>query len=458
MFLKNVKISTKITSIFAALFLTVLFVVNTSIYFGIRFYLQHQFAKDLSYVSTVIKDKLKAENDYNNISIFYDLPITDNYAARIIDSKNNVINSMSNFTYIAEVSKSLEYPVIYEDKIEQYTIIYKSIVLDNSAGTIMYLQVAKDITYEALFLDIVKVFMVTSCFTGLLFAVILGNIASKKMLAPIDRITKTAQSITSKNLKQRIRVSSKEDELSRLATTFNEMIDRIQDYVERQNQFVSDASHELRTPISVINGYVNLLDRWGKDDKEILDESITAIKNEIKNMTNLLEKLLFLARSDNGITKIPFEKFYLNELINEVIRESNLVQSNIIIESENLDEVVVNANSNMIKQLLRIFIDNSLKFTNDGGNIIVNLIKDESHCKLIIKDDGEGIPKEYLNKIFDRFYMVDNSREKQKGGSGLGLAIAKQIVLAHNGEIKVESRLKTENNHGGTIITVTLPM
>jgi two-component system sensor histidine kinase ArlS len=119
---------------------------------------------------------------------------------------------------------------------------------------------------------------------------------------------------------------------------------------------------------------------------------------------------------------------------------------------------LVNANSNMVKQLLRIFIDNSLKFTSDGGSIIINLIKYESHCKLIIKDDGEGIPKEYLNKIFDRFYMVDNSREKQKGGSGLGLAIAKQIVLAHNGEIKVESKLQTDKNPGRTIITVTLPI
>jgi signal transduction histidine kinase len=347
---------------------------------------------------------------------------------------------------------------LYENKDEGYTIIYKTVILSDISDTTTYLQVAKDITYEMLFLDIIKVFMVTSCFAGLLFSIILGNIASKRILAPIDRITRTAQSITSKNLKQRIRVSSKEDELSRLATTFNEMIDRIQNYVDKQNQFVSDASHELRTPISVVNGYVNLLDRWGKEDKEILDESIIAIKNETKNMTNLLEKLLFLARSDSEIIKISKEKFYLNELVSDVIRESNLVQSNKQIKSNITDETIIKADIELIKQLLRIFIDNSIKFTDNNGVIEINLLKHDNECKLIVKDNGVGIPKENLNKVFDRFYMADHSREKHKGGSGLGLSIPKQIVLSHRGEIKVESKLRTEKLDGGTIITVTLPI
>jgi len=458
MFLKNVKISTKITSIFAALFLTVLFVLNISIYFGVKFYLQHQVSKDLAYITTVIRDKVKLTNNYKDISIFYDLPVTDNYMARIVDNRETIINTMSNFLYDLNIDNSIDYPMLYENKDDGYTIIYKTVILSDISDTTTYLQVAKDITYEMLFLDIIKVFMVTSCFAGLLFSIILGNIASKRILAPIDRITKTAQSITSKNLKQRIRVSSKEDELSRLATTFNEMIDRIQNYVDKQNQFVSDASHELRTPISVVNGYVNLLDRWGKEDKEILDESIIAIKNETKNMTNLLEKLLFLARSDSGIIKICKEKFYLNELVNDVIRESNLVQSNKQIKSNITDETIINADIELIKQLLRIFIDNSIKFTDNNGVIEINLLKHDNECKLIVKDNGVGIPKENLNKVFDRFYMADHSREKHKGGSGLGLSIAKQIVLSHRGEIKVESKLRTEKLDGGTIITVTLPI
>lgn len=458
MLLKNVRISTKITSIFTALFLTVLLVLNTSIYFGVKFYLQHQVSKDLGYITTVIKDKVKIINNYKDISIFYDLPATDNYTARIIDDKKTIVNSMSNFLYDLDINTSIDYPVFFQNKSEGYTVVYKTIVLSESDLSTIYLQVAKDITYEMLFLDIIKVFMLTSCFAGLLFSIILGNIASKRVLAPIDRITKTAQSITSKNLKQRIRVSSKEDELSRLATTFNEMIDRIQNYVDKQNQFVSDASHELRTPISVINGYVNLLDRWGKEDKEVLEESIIAIKDETKNMTNLLEKLLFLARSDSGIIKINREKFYLNELVNDVIRESKLVQHNKQILSNRTDKTIINGDIELIKQLLRIFIDNSLKFTDDNGIIEINLIKQERECKLVIKDNGVGIPKENLNNIFHRFYMADHSREKHKGGSGLGLSIAKQIILSHKGEVKVESKLRTEKFDGGTIITVTLPI
>jgi len=201
-----------------------------------------------------------------------------------------------------------------------------------------------------------------------------------------------------------------------------------------------------------------LLDRWGKEDKEVLEESIIAIKDETKNMTNLLEKLLFLARSDSGIIKINREKFYLNELVNDVIRESKLVQHNKQILSNRTDKTIINGDIELIKQLLRIFIDNSLKFTDDNGIIEINLIKQERECKLVIKDNGVGIPKENLNNIFHRFYMADHSREKHKGGSGLGLSIAKQIILSHKGEVKVESKLRTEKFDGGTIITVTLPI
>ena len=160
--------------------------------------------------------------------------------------------------------------------------------------------------------------MAIADFIGIIASIILGYIVSKKMLKPIDHITKAAENISINNLKERIEVTGPDDELKRLGNTFNKMIDRLQEAFDRQIQFVSDASHELRTPIAVIQGYANLLDRWGKDDREALEKSIHAIKLETSNMANLVEKLLFLAKGDSGNQVIEKKEFWLNELINEV--------------------------------------------------------------------------------------------------------------------------------------------
>ena len=274
---------------------------------------------------------------------------------------------------------------------------------------------------------------------------------SKKMLRPIDDIAKAADNISINNLKERIEVTGPDDELKRLGNTFNKMIDRLQGAFNRQIQFVSDASHELRTPIAVIQGYANLLDRWGKDDREALEKSIHAIKLETSNMANLVEKLLFLAKGDSGNQKIEKKEFWLNELISEVVRESKLIDASHIISSDKNDTVNVFADYKMIKQMLRVFIENSIKFTPEQGKIDISSEIQNKTVKITVSDTGIGIPKDEMENIFERFYTVDESRSKDKAGTGLGLSIAKWIVEVHEGTINVE------NQEGkGTKITVIL--
>ncbi|MBZ4688736.1 MAG: putative two component sensor histidine kinase [Clostridiales bacterium] len=201
------------------------------------------------------------------------------------------------------------------------------------------------------------------------------------------------------------------------------MIDRLQSSFERQSQFVSDASHELWTPISIIQGYINLMDRWGKEDRDVLQESIDAIKNETSNMTELIEKLLFLARGGSGTQKLVKDEFWLNELINEVIKESRIVAPNRDISSKQNDSQRVYADRRLLKQMLRALVDNSIKFTSESGKIEINAINNGDNAKIIISDNGIGIPEEEIPLIFNRFYRVDKARARGTGGSGLGLSI-----------------------------------
>ncbi len=272
------------------------------------------------------------------------------------------------------------------------------------------------------------------------FSVITIAGAGKGVFYPIREMTETVRDISESNLNLRLNVSGSKNELKELSITFNEMMNRIEEDYNRQKQFVSDASHELRTPIAVVQGYVDMLNRWGKNDSEVLQESIDAIKNESENMKDLVDKLLFLARNDKGSLVFQKEEFSLTEMLVETVKETQIIDTKHKINCSINEEISLYADRNRIKQAVRIFIDNAIKYTPTGGEINIGLCHDESHIKIIIKDTGIGMTKEELEHIFDRFYRSDKSRTREKGGHGLGLAIARVIILGHNGKIKVRSR------------------
>jgi signal transduction histidine kinase len=283
---------------------------------------------------------------------------------------------------------------------------------------------------------------------------IIGAATSKRLLKPVKVMTETVQNISISQLgTTRLDVSGSKNELKDLARTFNSMLDRLQLAYEQQNQFVSDASHELRTPISVIQGYAGLLDRWGKSDGQVLEESITAIRTEAENMKDLVEKLLFLARGDKDTQKLEKEEFYINELVDEIIKETKLIDTTHEVGCIRNEAILVNADRTLLKEAIRVFVDNSVKYTPEGGKIKLECYLDKGAAVVTIEDTGIGIPEKDLPKVFDRFFRADKSRTKETGGTGLGMAIAKWIVLKHGGTIKVQSKVNV-----GTKINVTLPI
>jgi two-component system, OmpR family, sensor histidine kinase ArlS len=287
----------------------------------------------------------------------------------------------------------------------------------------------------------------------LLIMLPIGSRVSKRLLLPVRKMTETVKSISVKDLNTRLDVSGSKDELKDLAKTFNDMLDRLQRSYELQNQFVSDASHELRTPIAVIQGYANLLDRWGKEDRSVLEESITAIKSEAESMKILVEQLLFLARSDKSTQKVEMKDFKVEELIDEVVKETKMIDTKHQILNQHNEALILYGDRNLLKEALRVFIDNSIKYTEEGGVIKINSYKKNKNLVIEIEDTGAGISKEDLPHIFDRFYRADKSRTKETGGTGLGLSIAKWIILKHKGNIEVQSKLGW-----GTKISLLLPL
>lgn len=300
-----------------------------------------------------------------------------------------------------------------------------------------------------------------------------GGYGIRRTLNPIVELAEKAQSLGTKRgpytpeemkalagklkginaarLDTRIEIAGAQDELKDVATAINGMLDRINESYRAQARFVSDASHELRTPIAAIQGYANLLDRWGKHDEQALQESINAIKSEADNMKDLIEQLLFLARGDNHAMELQIEEVKLDALAETVLRETQMFDESHEYQKD-LAPVIVLADSGLLKQALRILVDNAIKYTPLGGTITLSIASRNGRAWITVQDEGIGIPPEAVSRIFDRFYRADESRARATGGTGLGLSIAKWIIERHGGYIEVLSRQDV-----GTRISLVIP-
>ena len=258
------------------------------------------------------------------------------------------------------------------------------------------------------------------------------------------------EKINATHLDNRIDLPGTQKELRALAQAINAMLDRLNKAYTAQARFVSDASHELRTPIAVIQGYASLLDRWGKDDPQARQEAIDAIRAESKEQ--LVEQLLFLARGDNDTQPIRLETVELTALGAQVLREEEMIHQDRPFVARWEEPVQVTADPALMKQVMRILMDNSVKYSGPGQRIYLKISAQEGQARVTVQDEGMGIPAESLPHIFDRFYRTDASRARQTGGTGLGLAIARWIVEGHGGWFEIASREGV-----GSRITFVLP-
>jgi len=288
---------------------------------------------------------------------------------------------------------------------------------------------------------------------GLLIASVVGALLAGSALAPIDRITQTAHSIARSNdLARRIEQKPTQDEVGRLAATFNEMLGRIEELFRAQQRFVADVSHELRSPLTAIRGNLDLLRRNMEQDAETREIAIKAIDSEAARMQRLVQDLLLLAQADAGV-QIEKHKVELDTLLLDVFRQTRLTAAGIKVSLGAEDQAQVMGDADRLKQLFLNLMDNAIKYTPSGGAVTLSFVREGEWVRVEVRDTGIGIPEKDLPHIFDRFYRVDKARAREKGGTGLGLSICKWIVDQHGGKIQVQSQVGK-----GTTFTVWLPL
>ncbi|MGM9540983.1 sensor histidine kinase [Anaerovibrio sp.] len=343
-------------------------------------------------------------------------------------------------------------------EIGNFVIYYKEVPVAIN-GVPYSLHFFRTITTETRLLGLIQQILLAEMVLGLVLALFLGYFISQRLLQPIRSMTDTVKSIEVSELGTRLEVSSTKDELSELAVTFNRMLERIQRGFDQQQRFVSDASHELRTPVTVIKGYSDMLSRWGREDKETLQEGLEAIGSEAENMQELIEKLLFLARADQKRQIIHKEPLDMQVLVEDVFKKMQLTADSHQLQLPANEPAMVLADKVTMRQMLRIFLENAVKYTPAGGIVRLSSRRcpdDGGSLELVIEDTGIGIAEEEQAKIFQRFYRVDSSRTReagQPGGTGLGLSIAKWIADQHDIKIRVDSR-----PGAGTRFTLLIPL
>jgi len=274
---------------------------------------------------------------------------------------------------------------------------------------------------------------------------------TSRMTGPISQMVHTMREIDRSGKLRKVNISDREEsvELQQLVRAFNEMIDRLDRTIERQKQFVADASHELKTPLTVISSYTNMLKRWGRDNEAVRDEAIEAISKETERLQNLIRSMLTLAEAEQE-EWLNTTRFDVVTVVRELAETLGTAFKRAIRVQTSHSSIQMKGDKDKIRQMLLIFLDNALKYSKEPIDIRVR--QEKNSVKLEMSDYGIGIPENEIPFLFERFYRVDTARHRQTGGSGLGLSIAKRIIDLHGGTVDVFSKLGS-----GTTIVIKLP-
>ncbi|MEC1716812.1 sensor histidine kinase [Schinkia azotoformans] len=424
----------------------ILLVGNLAVYLLFVEMIKDKKENSLEYIASTIENQGIPKSDADEAVIQKLLP--EDSLVRIIAPTNEIkfeYTNESDYSKIpASFSPQAEYT--YDSYDGDDVIVFVRPIL--AAGDVTAsIQVISDFEDERE--DIQDLLYVLLTVSGILLviSILLSFLASSLFLRPLAQFIKTMEDIRiSRNFK-RISINDKNSkEMNQVAQTFNAMIEQLEEQFEKQEQFVSNASHELRTPLTIIESYASLLKRWGREDEEVLKESIDAIHQEALGLKAMIKQLLELARYEEQMT-LPLSDLNAVDIGKKTINRLKGFTNRPIHLLVKEDSIPVFANEQALIQALTILTDNALKYSEDKVEIKID--KDKNKTTLQVIDYGVGIPKEDLLHVFDRFYRVDKARQRSAGGIGIGLSIAHTLVEKMEGQISIQSELEK-----GTIITL----
>ncbi len=325
-----------------------------------------------------------------------------------------------------------EEPFSYQHRTEDLLIYSKKVATEDG---VYLLNLAKSMKAENAMLSLVVNLLLISIALVLCISYFVGYRTARKQLRPIGVLGRAMEEMSAARLSDRLETEHIRTELVEVVNSYNHMLDKIEDAYERQKQFVSDASHELRTPLAVISGYADILSRWGAEDPAVRQEAIDAILSQSTNMQELLERLLYIARSENGKVKAQPEQTDLAAVAAELLQDFRMMHPNRAFLLCGAGDAW--CDPRMMRQILTILLDNAVKFTAEGGKITVDIAAQPNQTVISVADDGVGMTEEVSAHIFERFYKGDTSHNEK--GYGLGLSIARLMTESQGGTIIAKS-------------------
>lgn len=415
----------------------------------------------------VLQDKLVAVAGYllqenNDISLdeiqdsrpFLASLIDKNQMIRILDASERPLmvieNEVKNDWVVPHSVSSINFSQQWHEK-DQLLIARSPLAARNFSGTV---EIVSNIEAVNKILQFILLVMVSGGVGGIVLGCFGGAFVSHQLLKPINALADTMRKVQAKGLKERVAVPETKDELADLAQMFNAMMTQLEASFQQQKQFVEDASHELRTPIAIVEGHLALLNRWGKNDPAVLQESLAAAIQETKRLRVLANELLELSRADAYFYEEKIDPINPAPVIRHAVQSMARINDKFkfTMDLAQIENVKVVISADRLKQVLLILLDNAIKYSPECRCINVKGAYAGTNVYISVIDRGIGIPEDDLARIFDRFYRVDKARGGKQRGTGLGLAIARRLVRNYHGDIAAESKAGK-----GTTFTVILP-
>ncbi|MEZ7172672.1 sensor histidine kinase [Sporosarcina sp. OR05] len=376
--------------------------------------------------------------------------IPANSAVTITDSANKAITIVQSVEGLGKIGDrtNADDPFVIRDfkGIEALSITMPIIWPTGEVVTLEITQLLTDVEENLRVLKFVLIGVTAfAMILIVLSSVTLGKIVTQPIEKLIQTMTSNRQSGKFEKINENV---DGKDELAQMERTYNEMMEELEQNYNKQEQFVSNASHELKTPLTVIESYASLLIRRGLENREVVDEALAAILSETGRMKEMITQMLDLAKS-NEAQAFEFVDTNVNQLVEDVVKPLRQAYGrDIQIEAD--EQYYVETDGKYVKQLLFILLDNARKYSD--GEIVASINDQSNGVEVTVKDYGKGIPKEDIPHLFDRFYRVDSDRSRKTGGTGLGLSIAKEIADGLGANLSIESVVGM-----GTCIRVFIP-
>ncbi|KMY51532.1 sensor histidine kinase [Peribacillus loiseleuriae] len=448
------KLQTKIVFTSTLLIFILLVVANSSVYFIFKKTMTDNAIERLQVESKNIVEGLKpASNPASNPATLLRAYLPPNGMVRILPPKGKplliVIRDQTELNTLPYSYKSFEQTTVENFGNHLYAVSHSPIIWTN--GDVVSLEVTEPLEDVEDSLQILKFILFVASLVILIPTILGGRVLSQVILRPIKSLIQTMEEIqASRTFKKIKRDTKSNDELDKMANTFNNMMDLLEENYKKQEQFVSDASHELKTPLTVVESYANMLKRWGMKRPDILEEAIEAIHSEAIRMKQLTEQMLLLAKGDEQ-WEMHIEEVDISLVCSDTAKHLQFAFKRTISIDVQTNNPIIRADEKKVKQLLYILVDNAIKYSEKS--IDITITRRASSLFIAIRDYGIGIPKENLAHVYERFFRVDKARTRETGGTGLGLPIATRIVAAHNGKIHMDSE-----EGQGTTVTIELPL